>query len=175
MGLTPRDMFDAMLRNIPQKTGKSVDEWIALVKKYGPESTPERIRWLKEKHKLGAGYAMAIASSAGKPPDFAAKSAEQLLDEQYAGDKAALRPIYAKVAREVLRLGKDIELDPRQTYVSIIRGRQIGLVQASTTTRVDLGLRLKGVAPNARLQAAGSFGSGSITHKVAIASVKDVD
>jgi hypothetical protein len=49
------------------------------------------------------------------------------------------------------------------------------LVRPSTKTRVDVGLRLPGVAATERLRDAGSFGSGNITHRVALASPDEVD
>src|SRR5437773_6598698 len=35
------------------KTGRSPEEWIALVKKEGPKDEKSRREWLKKKHKLG--------------------------------------------------------------------------------------------------------------------------
>jgi len=35
------------------KTGRSLDEWISLVKEEGPATEADRRVWLKEKHKLG--------------------------------------------------------------------------------------------------------------------------
>jgi hypothetical protein len=61
------------------------------------------------------------------------------------------------------------------TYVSLLRRRQFGLIQASTRTRIDLGLRLPGVAPTERLRAAGSFGSGVVTHRAGLTALDDVD
>jgi predicted transport protein len=94
---------------------------------------------------------------------------------QYAGAKAALRPIYDRLAAAATALGGDVTLAPRKTYVALGRGRQFGLIQASTKSRIDLGLKLPGVAPTERLQAAGNFGSGQITHRVALTSEAEVD
>ena len=57
----------------------------------------------------------------------------------------------------------------------VARPKQFAIVRPSTRTRVDVGLRLPGVAPGERLLEAGSFGSGSITHRVALATPGDVD
>jgi hypothetical protein len=94
---------------------------------------------------------------------------------QYAGAKAALRPIYDRHAEAATALGSDVTLEPRKTYVALVRGRQFGLIQPSTKSRVDLGLKLPGVEPTERLQAAGNFGSGQITHRVALTSESEVD
>jgi predicted transport protein len=94
---------------------------------------------------------------------------------QYAGAKAALRPIYDRLAEAATALGSDVALEPRKTYVALARGRQFGLIQPSTKSRVDLGLKLPGVEPTERLQAAAGFGSGQITHRVALTSEAEVD
>ena len=98
----------------------------------------------------------------------------ELIDRQYAGPKAALRPIYDRVA-EVIASFEDVEVGPRGTYVSFGRPKQFALVQPSTKTRVDVGLRLPGVPFSDRLADARSFGSGNITHRVGLEAVEDVD
>lgn len=99
-----------------------------------------------------------------------------LVAQQYAGPKAAVQPIYAKLASLVQGLGMDVELIPRQTYVSVVRGRQFAAIQPSTRTRVDLGLRLPtGTAESDRLQAGSKAGGGAMTHSVGLSHVDEVD
>ena len=48
----------------------------------------------------------------------------------------------------------EVTVQARKTYVSLVSPkRTFGIVQASTRTRVDLGLRLSGVEPGGRLLA----------------------
>ena len=63
----------------------------------------------------------------------------------------------------------------RKTYVTWSNGRQFALLQPSTKSRADLGLVLEGARRPAASQAAGSFGSGRITHRVALAAAREVD
>ncbi len=63
----------------------------------------------------------------------------------------------------------------RKTYVSLVRKRQFGAIQPSTTDRVDLGLVLPGVEPTGRLEATTTVGGGRVTHRIALRSPKDVD
>jgi len=100
---------------------------------------------------------------------------DELIDRQYAGAKAALRPVYERVAPVIEGFGDDVVRGLRGTYVSFGRPKQFAIVQPSTRTRVDVGLRLPGVAPRGRLLDAGPFGSGSITHRVALAAPEDLD
>jgi hypothetical protein len=116
-----------------------------------------------------------VAWKVDEDPSAPAATPADLVNAQYAGAKSALRPIYDLLAKEIEGLGEAV-LDPRQTYVSVIRRRQIAVIQASTKTRVDLGLALAGVAPDGKLQLAkSSLGSDRITHRVALGSPDDVD
>ena len=95
------------------------------------------------------------------------------------GELTASTPAKARCGRstsvaEVIAF-EDVEVGPRGTYVSFGRPKQFALVQPSTKTRVDVGLRLPGVPFSERLADAGSFGSGNITHRVGLEAVEDVD
>ena len=46
---------------------------------------------------------------------------------------------------------------------------------AGTKARVDIGLRLDGVAPEGRLEAAKSIGQSSMTHKIGLSSPAELD
>ena len=54
------------------------------------------------------------------------------------------------------------------------RAKQFALVQPTTKTRVDIGIKLKGVEPEGRLEASGSF-NAMVTHRVRTSSVEDID
>jgi hypothetical protein len=167
----PAEMAVAMARTLPEKTGRSLEDWHALLLAKGPEGYRQRVEWLKREHGLGHSTAEMITNSV----DYFAHSPDELRDAQYAGAKAALRPIYDRVAEAVQALGRDAQLDPRKTFVSLRRAQQFGLVQATTRSRVDLGLKLRGVEPSGRLQAAPGFGSGNITHRVGLSVADEVD
>ncbi len=53
MPKTPREMREAIIRNLPKNTGKTFEEWLALLKKHGPKDPKEARVWLKEEHGLG--------------------------------------------------------------------------------------------------------------------------
>ncbi len=100
---------------------------------------------------------------------------EDIVDAQFQGDKAVLRPLYDRIVQIVQGLGDDVKLAPRQSYVAFTHGKIFALAKASTKTRLDLGLKLPGAAPTERLVDAGGFASGSITHKVALTSLEEID
>ncbi len=94
---------------------------------------------------------------------------------QYVGPKVDLRSNYERLVTAARAPGPDVELAPRKTYAARVRGQQFALIQPSTRTRVDLGRRLKGQEATDRLQEGAAFGSGSITYKVALADVREVN
>jgi Domain of unknown function (DUF5655) len=155
-----------MIRELP---GRPVEEWIAML----PAGTHrERKAFLMEKG-LSSNHAGAVLWWEKNGAAIEAGGGE-LIDRQYSGGKEALRPIYERVAEVIAGL-EGVEVGPRGTYVSFGRPQQFALVQPSTKTRVDLGLRLPGARAGDRLREAGSFGSGNITHRVALAAPEDVD
>ena len=82
--------------------------------------------------------------------------------------------MYDAVVSAATTLGDDVEVDPKKSYVSLRRKKQFALVQPSTAKRLDLGLDLKGVEPQGRLEASGSF-NAMCSHRVRLESVGDFD
>ena len=159
-----------MIKELARLTGRSAGEWIALL----PDgSHGERLAWLTEQG-LNSNHAAAVLWWEKNGEAILAGGGE-LIERQYAGAKAGLRPIYERVAAVIQALGDDVETGPRGTYVSFGRPQQFAIVAPSTQTRVDVGLRLPDAAATKRLLEAGSFGPGGITHRVALAAIEDVD
>jgi predicted transport protein len=169
-------MGEAIARNLPAKTGRTFQQWVDLVKKAGLATRPERVQWLKSKHQLGAVTANFIAAEAeGRSIIDAYADESALLETMYSGEKAALRPIYEELARAARELGKDVDLTVCKTYVGIRKGRQFAMIKPATRTRVDLGLVLPEAKPAGRLLNAGSIGNERMTHRIEIASKKEID
>ena len=173
MAKTPEEMAASMIANLEEKTGKDLQGWLELTRASGLEKHGALTALLKNEHGVSHGYANLIAHQAlrrGQP----AATGNDLVDAQYAGPKAGLRPIYDALVKAVADYGDDVEVSPKKTYVSLRRNKQFGLVQPSTRTRVDVGLNLKGVDPTDRLELSGSF-SGMCSHRIRIAGEDQVD
>ncbi|MEM7249733.1 MAG: DUF5655 domain-containing protein, partial [Acidobacteriota bacterium] len=99
---------------------------------------------------------------------------DDLVAALYSGKKEGLRPIHDAVMKVVSGLGKDVEVAPRKTYVSLRRSKQFAIVQPSTQTRVDLGLKLPGTEPTERLEDSAKFNE-MVTHRVRLTTAKDVN
>jgi hypothetical protein len=160
-----------MVKNIEATTGKTITEWIRRARGSGFSRHGEILKWLKEKHGIGHGYANYIAKAALAADDG---NQESLVEAQYAGKRGALRPLYEALLKAVKSLGSDVEIAPKKNNVSIRRSKQFALLQPSTADRIDVGLILKGLKPTARLEAAGSF-NAMFTHRVRVGSKDDID
>jgi len=169
---TPEEQAQSMLRNLEEKTGKPIEEWLTMVKASGAEKHGAIVKLLKADHGVTHGYANLIAHEALKSAAVHAEPGD-LVAGQYAS-KESLRPIYDRLAGAIAGFGEDVELAPKKAYVSLRRKKQFGLIQPSTRTRVDVGLQLKGAAARGRLEASGSFNS-MVSHRVRLATVEDAD
>lgn len=167
------DQTASMIANMPEKTGKAMDDWLKIVTKTKLTKHGEIVAMLKKDHGMGHGFANLVAHKA-LASDAGSHDGEDLLAAHYAGAKAPLKPIYDKLAKIIEGFGKDVEFAPKKAYMSLRRSKQFGLIQPSTATRLDLGLNLKDVAPAGRLEAAGSW-NAMCTHRVKLASAADVD
>src|SRR5262249_9518404 len=100
----------SVLANFERKTGRNVEEWVALVKKAGPKSEEERRTWLKNVYGVGTNIAWWIAERAeGRgQEDFDEesylKAAPGYVEAMYAGGKAGLRPLHD----HLLELGRSL-------------------------------------------------------------------
>ena len=60
MGLSPKEMENTIVKNLPEKTGKSIDQWLKLLLKENLSGKKEMNAFLKEKYKVGHFQAQTI-------------------------------------------------------------------------------------------------------------------
>jgi hypothetical protein len=175
MPTDPESQTESMIANLKSTTGKSLDQWTRLARAGGKARHGELVAWLKAEHGLTHGYANLVAHATFRS-DAASQAAGgvDLVAGMFAGDKAVLRPIHDALMQAIAAFGTDVEPAPKKGYLSLRRRTQFATLHPSTRTRFDVGIKLKGVAPSARLEAAGSW-NAMVTHRVRLASVGDVD
>lgn len=167
MATSPDDVLRSMIANMPEKTGKSLDEWVVIARASDLAKHGEIVKHLKGDHGMTHGFASLVAATALKGDETV-----DLVAAQYSGAKAALKPIHDAVVKIVQAFGSDVEISPKKTSVSLRRSKQFALIQPATKTRVDLGINIKGKAPEGRLEASGN---AMCTHRVRIMDVSDID
>lgn len=159
-----------MLDNLPAKTGRPLEEWFVVLDRADLGRHGQAVSFLKTEHGVSHGFANLIVTR-HRSRDAAPASGDDLIDAQYGGAKAALRPICDRLIAAAVSLGTDVEVAPKKTSVSLRRSRQFALVEVPNAKRVQLGFNLRGVAPTERLRAM----TGMCTHRVDLTSHADVD
>jgi hypothetical protein len=175
MAKTPDEMMSAVSESLAERTGRPLAEWVALVQASGIDPLDQNAvrRWLRTGHGVPQNSQWAIADAAAREAGWMRPGVAEYIDGQYTGAKAALRPIYDRLAAAIEDFGDDVSVEGRGSYTPFVRGRQFAAVAAATRDRVDLGLRFTDPPAADRLQPAS--GPGQATHKVALRSVDDVD
>jgi len=170
------------IAELPARTGRSLEAWIALAKKSGPATEKERREWLKREHKLGTNAAAWIAERTdGKgtgedSPESYLKTAEVWVEDQYAGPRAALRPLYEQLLELGFSLGSDVKACPCKTMVPFYRTHVFAQIKPSTNTRIDLGFALGNMKTPKRLIDTGGYEKKDrITRRIEIKSKADID
>ena len=166
MASAPEKALQTMLDNLPEKTGKSLIQWLKITKSSGLEKHGQILKMLKTEHGVTHGFANLIAAKTLESSDEV-----DLVAEQYSGSKAELKPIYDALVTYAKNLGKDVEIAPKKASVSLRRKKQFMLIIPATKTRIDLGLALKGEAITDRLEKYNAMCS----HRVRLENKKDLD
>lgn len=174
---SPEEQRAVMIASVPEKTGRTLDEWRQHLASHGLEAHGKIVAHLKKEHGVTHGYANLVAHLVRESPSVSsaepAAAGDDLIEAQYQGKRAAIRPIYDAVIERVRGFGEDVELAPKKAYMSLRRSTQFGVLQP-TTTRLDVGIKLPDVEPAGRLEASGSFNS-MVSHRVRVSSVDEVD
>jgi hypothetical protein len=161
---------------VKEKTGKTLDEWVTIVKKSGPPTEKERRAWLKEKHGFTTNYAWFVAERAEGRGTADQYDPEGMVDAMFSGQKAPLRPIYDELLAFGLSLGADVKVCPCQTIVPFYRKHVFAQIKPATRSRIDLGLALRNLKPTGRLIDTGGFAKKDrITHRIEVSSLRDFD
>jgi hypothetical protein len=175
-------MTQKWMQELPQKTGRSLDEWLALISKSGPPTERERSAWLKKEHKLGTNYAIWLAGRAGgknmeeDSPEAYLKTAAEWVEAQYSGPRAALRPLYEELLKLGFSLGNDVKACPCKTMVPFYRKHVFAQIKPSTNTRIDLGFALGNMKTPKRLIDTGGYEKKDrITRRIEVKSKADID
>ncbi len=99
---------------------------------------------------------------------------EEAIDKFFAGAKAGWQLTWDELMATVMRFGADVSLQPTDTYIGIVRAGKKFAVVATTATRMDVGLKLKGEPATDRLAASGSW-NAMCTHRVQLFDGAELD
>lgn len=177
-------MVQKWIADLKPKTGRTLDDWLSLIRKEGPNGEKSRRSWLTAKHKLGTNSAWWLAERAegkgaeGDTPEAYLKTAARSVEEQYAGPKQKLRPIFDELLKLAKSIGPDVKACPCKTIVPLYREHVFAQIKPTTNTRIDLGLSLthyKGKLPKRLVDTGGLAKKDRITHRIELTVASEID
>ncbi|AXG70557.1 hypothetical protein KORDIASMS9_02797 [Kordia sp. SMS9] len=160
--------LETMIANMPEKTGKSLEEWLTLLKTKTFAKHSEAVNFLKKEHNVTHGFANTIVHLSKEDNT----ETVDLVASQYE-KKPDLKPIYDTLKAYIETLGNDIEFAPKKAYVSVRRKKQFAIIQPSTKTRLDLVLNLKGKEATDVLENSGSF-NAMCSHRIRLTNPAEI-
>lgn len=166
------DALKTMINNMPEKTGKALEDWLSILNEKALEKHGEMVSFLKSEYGITHGFANTIVHLYRKQ-GTEGDAEEDLLKKQYEG-KEHLLPILHELRTVVSGFGDDIEFAPKKAYLSLRTGKQFALIQPSTKKRVGLGLVYKDTEAEGILEESGSF-SAMCTHRIRLQEPGDID
>lgn len=161
-----------MIRNLHKNTGKSLEEWIEIVKKQNIAKHGEVVKFLKESHGMTHGFANLVAHRAKSSDSAEPGNPADLIDNQYKG-KEHFKPLYDKLISVIESFGDDVEIAPKNSYVSLRRKKQFATLNPASKTRFEVGINLKGQEPTGKLEA--EKPNSMCSHKIIITEKEGID
>jgi hypothetical protein len=163
--------YETQLKNIQIKTGQTLDQLSALIRKSELTKHGEIRDMLQRDLGLGYGDANMLANFYLKSAAGPAPSGDALA-VIYAGPKTELRPIHDRLMAAINKFGS-FEIAPKKNYVSLRRKKQFAMIGPATQARVEVGINLKGLTPTARLTELPA--GGMCQYKVNVTTAAQVD
>jgi hypothetical protein len=158
--MEPADRNAAVAPTIRERTGRTLDEWVDLVRFAGldPLKQNEVRRWLRDAHGVPQSTQWAIAEAAARRAGWVEPTVEDYADKMYAGSKAPLRPLHDGVVALAVGLGEDCAVEGRSTYAPVVRRTQFAAVAPGPHGTLRVGFRFRTTVPDDdRLSAASGF------------------
>jgi hypothetical protein len=176
-------MIQKWTAELPDKTGRSLEEWAELVRRSPLKTLAEKRAWLKAEYGHGTNTAWWIAEySQGTAtwdgdPDTYLKSAAKYVDDMFAvKGKEWQRPIFEAVVAFARSLGTDVKVCPCKTIVPLYRNRVFSELKPATRTRLELAFVLNEVPFKGRLQVnPRAKGNDRLRHLVSLEAPTDFD
>jgi Domain of unknown function (DUF4287) len=108
MGQTPDEMLSAVSASLAVRTGRSLDEWVALVQAHDIDPIDQNAvrRWLRSEHGVAQNSQWAIADAAARAAGWVPASAAAGLENEE--EPAGPAPLPAPEALELLALSEVI-------------------------------------------------------------------
>lgn len=164
MALSAREMGEAIIRNMKEKTGRSLEEWLHVIPQDIKGDKKKVVSWLKTEH--GVGHFQAVTIFEDSQGTSVYKDRAAIEENLFGKPTERLANAYRALEKQIMSLGGDVESIACRTYIPFRRKRQFAVL-APHRGAIRLGLALGDAPvqpPFATAKALG--GSDRITHMV---------
>lgn len=174
MAKTSGEFEQEFIQTAKEKTGRTLEQWLPVVKASGLSKQMEITNWLKAEHKLNHLQAQLLAGlylNNGKP---VYQNEGVLLDNQFAKCEE-MRPLFNAVSEIILKNFPDTQLIPKKTYVSFTATREFAAINIKPK-EIRLGIDLGELTFNETVQKTKLSGPmPRISHMVVITGTNQLD
>jgi len=171
MALGPKQMGEAVIRNLKSKTGKDVAEWIKILRQSKLVDKKEAIKFLKSEHALGHFQSQAVFEAMTNSNVY--DHSESFIPNLFSNPE--LRKLYDHIAGKIQKLGKDVRIQPCKTYIPFYRNNQFAIIKPYKKDKVLLALNMPDDFEHPRFEKGKTGASIRINFKSILESKKDLD
>lgn len=140
MAKTPADFEQEFINTAKEKTGKSLEEWLDLIKPAGFTRQMEILNWLKREHHLNHMQAQFVAGIYLNDGKVVFQNESNLLETQFAKCED-MRPLFEHVSDGILKGFPGTQLIPKKTYLSFTDQREFAAINVKPK-EIRLGIDL---------------------------------
>ena len=166
-------MSAKMIENLQKNTGKTLEQWITIVKANKISKHSEIIKFLKQEHSFTYGFSNLVALKTRKSDADSFTNKDDLVNLQYKG-KEHFKPLYDKLITKILQFGDDIEISPKKAYVSLRRKKQFSILNPATKNRFEIGLVIKNQKGDGILEDIITSNT-MCSHKINLSSIEEIN
>jgi len=171
MALGPKQMGEAILRNLEGKTGKTLEQWISIVKNAEVSDKKSVMDLLKNTYGVGHFQAQKIFESLNGKDMY--DNTEEFIPSIF--NNPELLNAYKKIETTISKFGKDVRIQPCKTYIPFYRKNQFALIKVAKDNKVIIGLNLSDDFKQNRFKKSKTVGSDRINYLTTIDTISDFD
>ncbi len=168
------ELYRRFLSEVPQQTGKTAEQWKALLQAEALQRHSDRLNFLQTEHSLPYRLAYLLASHADETrPDYSDPAG--LIEAMYR-NRENLRPIHDSLTELTMQQGADVTTSIGKTMVTFRRKHVFAQIKPAGRMRIDFGLALPRIVDPKRLISTGGLEKGDrISYRIPVSAVDEID
>lgn len=124
MALSAGQMQEAVIKNLPEKTGKTLEQWIQIAQSFNLPKSNDILKKLKSEYGLGHVQAQTIVwRMNGDKPYIETKGYEEIIFKS-----TQTFGLYTKLKEIILRISNEVSVKPCKTYIPFYRKNQFAIL-----------------------------------------------